>query len=181
MITIRRRRISLWTTATWFMLMSLLVVPIVGQAQRQLRVVDIETLISVVGANVVSKDGVATTDSLGKVNVSDSCRTVSFSHVNYEPRIINLKEVGDTIYMISKLLNLKEVVVFGHGKSRNYEELKKRLKMEKTEAELASIDPGVALRLDLWKAVAAVLPKRWRPGYKKELRKKRLKEILENY
>jgi hypothetical protein len=59
--------------------------------------------------------------------------------------------------------------------------LKKRLKMEKTEAELASIDPGVALRLDLWKAVAAVLPKRWRPGYKKELRKKRLKEILENY
>ena len=81
-------------------------------AQRKLVVVDVETLIPVVGANVVSKDGTTTTDSLGYFSVSDSCRSLAFSHVNYEPRMINLTEVRDTVYLISKLLNVREVVVF---------------------------------------------------------------------
>ena len=179
MITIRRRRISLWTTATWFMLMSLLVVPIVGQAQRQLWVVDIETLIPVVGANVVSKDGVATTDSLGKVNVSDSCRTVSFSHVNYEPRIINLKEVGDTIYMISKLLNLKEVVVFGQKKRDDkLKDLKNQLGLSPLDAQLigASTNSG----MNLFGLIGKLIPNKWRKS-KKESRRERLKRIIEEY
>ena len=91
-------------------------------AQRRLVVVDVETLAPVVGANVVSKDSTQTTDSIGHVIVSDSCVTITFSHVNYESRIINLDEVRDTIFMISKLLNLKEVVVFGHGKNQDYSE-----------------------------------------------------------
>ena len=96
-------------------------------AQRRLVVVDVETLIPVAGANVVSREGTVTTDSLGHVSVSDSCKSLSLSHVNYESRLINLNEVRDTVFMISKLLNLKEVVVFGHGKKRDYSELQRRL------------------------------------------------------
>jgi len=150
-------------------------------AQRRLVVVDVETLAPVVGANVVSKDSTQTTDSIGHVIVSDSCVTITFSHVNYESRIINLDEVRDTIFMISKLLNLKEVVVFGHGKNQDYSELKKSLKRDKIEAQLAAADPSVGFRIDLANVVNAIVPKRWRPGYRKEQRKKRLKEILDNY
>ena len=68
-----------------------------GFAQRRLVVVDVETMIPVVGANVISKDGNCTTDSLGYFSVSDSCKTLSFSHVNYESRLVNLNEVRDTV------------------------------------------------------------------------------------
>ena len=152
-----------------------------AMAQRRLVVVDLETLAPVVGANVVSRDSTQTTDSIGHVFVSDSCMTITFSHVNYESRIINLDEVRDTVFMISKLLNLKEVVVFGHGKNRDYSDLQKSLKRDKIEAQLAAADPSVGFRIDLAKVVNAVIPKRWRPGYRKEQRKKRLKEILDNY
>ena len=152
-----------------------------AMAQRRLVVVDVETLAPVVGANVVSRDSTQTTNSIGHVFVSDSCMTITFSHVNYESRIINLDEVRDTVFMISKLLNLKEVVVFGHGKNRDYSDLQKSLKRDKIEAQLAAADPSVGFRIDLAKVVNAVIPKRWRPGYRKEQRKKRLKEILDNY
>ena len=147
-------------------------------AQRRLVVVDVETLIPVVGANVVSKDGTTTTDSLGYFSVSDSCRSLAFSHVNYEPRMINLTEVRDTVYLISKLLNVREVVVFGHGPHDVLPEaLKKQLKINKTEAALAAADPSAVNLLPL---LARLSPKKWRRN-KKEERLKRLKQILEDY
>ena len=149
-----------------------------GFAQRRLVVVDVETLIPVVGANVISKDGNCTTDSLGFFNVSDSCKSLSFSHVNYESRLVNLTEVGDTIYMISKLLNVKEVVVFGHGKREEIPDaLKKQLETEKENAKLASIDPSSGNLLTL---LGYLIPKKWRKNTK-EARRKRMKQILENY
>lgn len=148
-------------------------------AQRQLTVVDVETLVPVGGASVVSRDGTATTDSLGRISVSDSCKTLSFSHVNYESRIINLREVRDTVYMISKLLNIREVVVFGTGPHDVLPEaLKKQLKLSKTEAQLTSIDPrngGNLLPL-----LARLIPKKWRKKSRQE-RLKRLQEILDGY
>ena len=147
-------------------------------SQRKLVVVDVETLIPVVGANVVSKDGNTTTDSLGYFSVSDSCRSLAFSHVNYEPRLINLNEVRDTVYLISKLLNVREVVVFGHGPHDVLPEaLKKQLKINKTEAELAAADPNAVNLLPL---LARLVPKKWRKN-KKEERLKRLKQILDDY
>ena len=147
-------------------------------AQRKLVVVDVETLIPVVGANVVSKDGTTTTDSLGYFSVSDSCRSLAFSHVNYEPRMINLTEVRDTVYLISKLLNVREVVVFGHGSHDVLPEaLKKQLKITKTEAALAAADPRAVNLLPL---LARLIPKKWRRN-KKEERLKRLKQILDDY
>ena len=87
----------------WLFLLLLMTGTLQGFAQRRLVVVDVETLIPVVGANVISKDGNCTTDSLGYFSVSDSCKTLSFSHVNYESRLVNLNEVRDTVFMISKL------------------------------------------------------------------------------
>ena len=152
--------------------------PVPVTTQRRLVVVDVETLIPVAGANVVSKDGNTTTDSLGYFSVSDSCRSLAFSHVNYEPRMINLTEVRDTVYLISKLLNVREVVVFGHGPHDVLPEaLKKQLKINKTEAELAAANPGGANLLPL---LARLMPKKWRKN-KKEERMKRLRQILEDY
>ena len=147
-------------------------------AQRRLVVVDIETLIPVAGANVVSKDGNTTTDSLGYFSVSDSCRSLAFSHVNYEPRMINLTEVRDTVFLISKLLNVREVVVFGHGPHDVLPEaLKRQLKINKTEAQLAVADPSSVNLLPL---LARLVPKKWRKN-KKEEKKKRLRQILDDY
>lgn len=147
-------------------------------AQRRLVVVDVETLIPVVGANVVSKDGNTTTDSLGYFSVSDSCHSLAFSHVNYESRMINLTEVRDTVYLISKLLNVREVVVFGHGPHDVLPEaLKKQLKISKTEAELAAANPSGVNLLPL---LARLIPKKWRKS-KKEERMKRLRQILDDY
>ena len=149
-----------------------------GFAQRRLVVVDVETMIPVVGANVISKDGNCTTDSLGYFSVSDSCKTLSFSHVNYESRLVNLNEVSDTIFLISKLLNIKEVLVFGHGERKELPDaLKKQLEVDKKDAQLAAIDPSSGNLLSLF---AYLIPKKWRKNTK-EARRKRLKQILENY
>ena len=159
----------------------LLLMAVVTQAfaQRRFVVVDVETLIPVVGANVVTLDGNTTTDSLGYFSISDSCRTMAFSHVNYEPRMINRQEVRDTVFLISKLLNVREVVVFGHGPHDVLPEaLKKQLKISKTEAELASIDPSSGG--NLLALVGKLLPKKWRRN-KKEERLKQLKRILDEY
>ena len=148
-------------------------------AQRQLVVVDIETLIPVVGASVVSKGGTLVTDSLGYVSVADSCKSLSFSHVNYESRIINLNEVRDTVFMISKLLNLQEVVVFGHGKKREFTELQKSLGLDKVEAQLVA---GGKRGMDLITAFNTLfVPKKWRKSYRRKQRMKRLKETLDSY
>ena len=112
----------------------------------------------------------------------DSCRTLLFSHVNYESRMVNMQEVaGDTIFIISKLLNLKEVVVFGklQYEDDGLDELRKSLRMQRTEAQLVAADPSKAsLPLGL---LTKLLPKKWRPGYKSEQRRRRHEEILRNY
>ena len=151
-------------------------------AQRRLVVVDMDLLVPVAGANVVSRQGVQTTDSMGVVYVAKDSKTITISHVNYESLILNLnKEDGDTIYMLSKLLNLQEVLVLGKGKLPDYRELNKGFQLDKTEAQLAGADPSKAASFDLGKVISALIPKKWRPGYKKAQRKKRLKEILEEY
>jgi len=147
-------------------------------AQRRLVVVDVETLQPVVGANVISKDGSATTDSLGYISVSDSCKSLSFSHVNYESRLVNLKELNDTVFLISKLLNIKEVVVFGHDqRDKLPEALKRQLEIDKKEAQLAAIDPSSGNLLSL---LSYIIPKKWRKS-KKEKQRQRLKKILDAY
>lgn len=148
-------------------------------AQRQLRVVDVETLFPVAGANVVSKNRTAQTDSMGCVTVSDTCRTLVFSHVNYESRMLNLEEVRDTVFLISKLLNLKEVVVFGQKKRDDkLKDLKNQLGLSPLDAQLigASTNSG----MNLFGLIGKLIPNKWRKS-KKESRRERLKRIIEEY
>lgn len=160
----------------WLVLM---VWAVQAQAQRKLVAIDIETLQPVAGANVITNIGTTTTDSLGYVSVADSCKSLSFSHVNYESRLVNLDELNDTVFLISKLLNIKEVVIFGHGPHRVLpESLKRQLRLDKKEAQLAAIDPKSGG--NLLSLIGYIIPKKWRTS-KKEKRRKRLKEILDNY
>ena len=162
-----------------FLILTAIVCSLATSAQRQRMVVDIETLIPISGVNVTVSSQTAITDSLGRFAVPDSCRSLLFSHVNYESRLVNTEEVGDTIFLISKLLNIKEVVVFGHAKYRDdYKELKKRLRLEKTEAQLIAADPSSGG--NLLPLLARLIPKRWLKN-KKKARRERLKQILENY
>ena len=88
------------------LLTSLLVALCVAlHAQRRLTVVDVETRVPIRGVNVTSRTQRAdTTDWQGVIIVPDTCRTLSFSHVKYESRILNLSEVKDTVFLISKLM-----------------------------------------------------------------------------
>ena len=148
-------------------------------AQKKMVVVDIETLIPIGGVNITSKEGVFTTDSLGWFAVPDSAKSLAFSHVNYESRWINMEEVNDTVFLISKLLNIKEVVVFGHAQYRDdMKALKKQLRLEKNEAALLAANP--ASGGNLLSFIGYIIPKKWRQS-KKEARRERLKRILEEY
>lgn len=161
------------------MLLAVLMYSLLLSAQRQLRVVDVETLMPVAGANVVTKESTAQTDSMGCITVSDSCRTLVFSHVNYESRMLNLEEVKDTVYLISKLLNLKEVVVFGQDKRGDkIKDLKNQLGLSKTDAQLIAANP--ASGMNLFGLIGKLIPKKWRKS-KKESRRERLKRVVEEY
>lgn len=173
---------------TMLLLLLLAAVSTEGYAQRHLVVVDVETLVPVAGVNVVSRDGTNVTDSLGLVVVSDSCQSLSFTHVNYESRIINLAELRrDTVYMISKLLNIKEVVVFGQGPQNELSfNMKEELKKKAIDAQLAAANPNSGV--DVLAILKAIIPKKWLANLRKNLRKnskeerlKRLQKVLDEY
>ena len=170
-----------WRT---LLLLLLAAVSLEAFSQRHLVVVDVETLVPVVGANVVSREGTSVTDSLGGVLVSDSCLSLSFTHVNYESRIINVTELRrDTVYMISKLLNIKEVVVFGNGPVNELSsDLKEKLKMKAVDAQLAAANPNSGIQV--LEILKAIIPKKWLARLNKNSKKERLKrlqKILDEY
>ncbi len=148
---------------------------VVARGQRRLVVVDVETRVPIRGVNVVSNAHKAdTTDWQGLVTVPDSCRSLSLSHVKYESRILNVSEVQDTIFLISKLMGLPEVTVLGQGKNEDrLKELKKSLVLNPTDAQLIAADPSQGFNvLGLLKAL---LKKR------KESKKERFRRMLEEY
>lgn len=156
---------------------------LLASAQRRLTVIDVETLEPVCGANVMARDLTTQTDSLGQVVVTDSCRSVVFSHVNYESRIINMEEVRDTVFLISKLLNVKEVVVFGKAKPRDeLKNLNSSLRLSKEELE--AITAAQNSNMNLLALINYLIPKKWKEKWKKhtkEGRRERLQQILRDY
>ena len=153
-----------------------------ASAQRRLVVADVETNEVIAKANVEGSNFHAVTDSTGCFLAPDSCHSLVFSHVNYESRIVNIEEVRDTVFLISKLLSLQEVVVFGKVRYEDdgLDELRKSLHLQRSEAQLAAADPSKAASIPIG-MLAKLLPKKWRPGYKKEQRKKLHEEILRDY
>lgn len=165
------------------LLVPMLLCCLLASAQRRLTVVDVETLMPVGGANVASKYRTVQTDSLGRVTVADSCRSLVFSHVNYESHIINLEEVRDTVFLISKLLNVKEVVVFGKGKHKDeLKDLNSRLHLSKEELEMLNVNPNSGV--NVLALINMLIPKKWKEKWRKntkEGRRERLKQILRDY
>ena len=83
------------------------------------------------------------------------------------------------MFLISKLLNLKEVVVFGHDKREDkMKDLKSQLGLSKTDAQLiaASSNQG----MNLFGLISKLIPNKWRKS-KKESRRERLKRVIEEY
>ena len=150
-----------------------------GLAQKKLTVIDMDTLYPIEGTSVLGRNISLQTDSLGHVAVPDSCQSLLFSHINYEERLLNLNEVRDTVFLVSKDFSLNEVVVFGIGSRKdNLKELNKQLRMQKTEAQLMAADPSSGG--NLLPLLARLIPKRWLKNSKKS-RHERLKQILEKY
>ena len=152
-------------------------------SQKRLVVADVETLLPVAGVSVQGKGQAVVTDSAGRFAVPDSSRTLLFSHVNYESRIVNLDDVAaDTVFIISKLLNLKEVVVFGkvHYENDGLDELRRNLRIQRTEAQLLANDPNKPATVPL-SLLSRLLPKKWRASYKREQRRKRHEDLLREY
>ena len=147
----------------------------VAFGQRQFVVVDVETRTPIRGVNVTSSAHRAdTTNYQGMISVPDSCRTLSLTHVKYERRILNVDEVKDTIFLISKLMGLPEVTVFGHGKGEDaLKELKRQLRIKKTEAQLAAADPSAGFNI---LGLIGKLIKR-----RKDKKKEKFEKMLEDY
>ena len=81
--------------------------------------------------------------------------------------------------MISKLLNVQEVVVFGKAKYRDdMKELRRQLRISKQEAQLLAADPSSGG--NLLPLLGKLVPKRWLKNTKKS-RRERLKRTLEEY
>lgn len=162
-----------------YLLLTVILGCLSASAQRRLVVIDVETLQPVGDANVVCNRLSAQTDSLGLITVPDSCKSLLFSHVNYESRLINLKEVRDTVFLISKLLNVKEVVVFGKTPHvEEYEELQKNIQSSIRNLQLSNAKPGNGI--NLLGLFSYLIPKKWKKS-PKERRKERTKRLMEEY
>ena len=137
--------------------------------------VDVETRVPIRGVNVQSGGAVSdTTNWQGLITVSDSSKTLFLSHIKYESRLINTAELKDTIFLISKLMGLPEVVVVGKGKSEDpLKELKTHLGISKTEAQLAAANPAAGGNI---LGLISKLFKR-----RKLSKKEKLRRILEDY
>lgn len=148
-------------------------------AQKQFVVVDVETRVPICGVNVQSSaHRCDTTDWQGIITIPDTCQTLSLTHVKYESRILNTSEVNDTIFLISKLMGLNEVVVLGHGKGEDpLKELKSHLYLSKTEAQLAAADPSAGVNVfGIMNLIVRKLFKR-----NKMSKKEKFKKMLQEY
>ena len=147
-------------------------------AQRRLVVCDVESLQPISQVSVWSSAGVDITDSLGYFSVPDTCKSLVFTHVNYESRLLNLSEVRDTVFLVSKYMSIREVVVFGKGKNDEVaERMNKMLVLDKTDAQLLGANPSGGNLLGLiGHAIGKLLPKS-----KSAKRKQKAREIIENY
>lgn len=148
--------------------------------QRQFVVVDVETRTPIRGVNVTSSAHRAdTTNYQGMIGVPDSCRTLSLTHVKYESRILNVDEVKDTIFLISKLMGLPELTVFGHGKGDDrLKELRSHLRQSKTDAQLLAANPSGGVNIF---GLLGYVGKKLFGERKKLSKKERFKKMLEEY
>lgn len=148
-------------------------------AQKQIVVADVETRIPVDGVSVAAGGKTIVTDSLGLATIPETSKTLLLSHINYESMLVNLADIRDTVFIYSKSLYLKEIMVFGQKPGEDeIKRLEKQLRMEKREAQLAAIDPSSGG--NILEFIGYLIPKKWRKNSKAE-RKRRFKKMLDEY
>ncbi len=148
-------------------------------AQTSLRervVYDGDTGRGIANVSIMGKDFVVLSDSTGRYTLPKECKTVVLSHMNYTSYMVNLTDLPDSVALFSDSHRLGEVIVFGTPKENPLAELNKRLRLERTEAELSAANPNGNL-LGLFKYL---VPKKWRTS-KKKRRKQQLDKVLQDY
>lgn len=138
-------------------------------AQRQIIVLDQETLAPIAGVSVrVDSSKVQKTDQHGRVTVTEPFDSITFSHLAYGKEKLACKEVADTMLMFSTGTTLPELVVtdFGPDLRRAMRAAHERMVSEPRPSSLLSFDLG------------DILDKRGRRD-RKHL--KRAKRILQEY
>lgn len=155
---------------------ALLLLSLPALAQKRFVAADMETRKPIGGVNITTSTLSKTvSDSLGRFDVADSCLTMVLTHVGYESTLVNTTEAGDTIYLLSKLMLLPDVPVFGKLKpEESLEQLNKRLRLSKQEAQLAAAKPSSGFN------ILPLLSKLFKKKNKLS-RKERLKKVLEEY
>lgn len=87
------------------------------------------------------------------------------------------------MFLISKLLNVKEVVVFGKAKPRDeLKDLNSSLRLSKEE--LQAINAAQNSDMNLLALINYLIPKKWKEKWRKhtkEGRRERLQQILRDY
>lgn len=138
-------------------------------AQRQIIVLDQETLAPIAGVSVrVDSSKVQKTDKDGRITVPEPFDSITFSHLAYGKEKLASKEVADTMLMFSNGTVLPELVVtdFGPDLRRAMRAAHERMVNTPRPSSLLSFDLG------------DMLDKRGRRD-RKHL--KRAKKILQEY
>ncbi len=92
----------------------LLIVSVNCDAQVSSQVFDMETHRPVAGVKIyINPKGSVTTDKHGRFVISQSFHSITLSHVSYERRSLNRREIGDTIWLLPRMNSLDEVVIIG--------------------------------------------------------------------
>ena len=163
--------VARWITTLW-----MLTIVCHASAQRKGIVIDASTKQPL--RNVFVKcdnDSTIKTPWDGTFQLPENFQTVAFYHPNFEKRVLNHKELTDTVFMLPSARMLNEVVVYGkRGKIRDF------TRMTTIDKQLLGIKPTNGFDiLGLLKLITNPIQRSIE--HKKEVKKQKRKQILDNY
>ena len=84
----------------------------VGKAQTAGIVLDIQTRLPIVNVNIFTDNNKTfTTNKAGRFIITTTFGSVTITHGNYIRRILNRKEMQDTIFLLPKSITVNEVII----------------------------------------------------------------------
>ena len=163
--------VARWITTLWML-------TIVCHASAQWKGIVIDASTKQPLRNVFVKcdnDSTIKTPWDGTFQLPEKFQTVAFYHPNFEKRVLNHKELTDTVFMLPSARMLNEVVVYGkRGKTRDF------TRMTTIDKQLLGIKPTNGFDiLGLLKLITNPIQRSIE--HKKEVKKQKRKQILDNY
>ena len=163
--------VARWITTLW-----MLTIVCHASAQRKDIVIDASTKQPLRNVFVrCDNDSTIKTPWDGTFQLPEKFQTVAFYHPNFEKRVLNHKELTDTVFMLPSARMLNEVVVYGkRGKIRDF------TRMTTIDKQLLGIKPTNGFDiLGLLKLITNPIQRSIE--HKKEVKKQKRKQILDNY